>query len=765
MSAPADDYAGRLAAAAEAYAAAGLAVFPVRVSIKPDGRKDVRPIADWRNASSSDPATVGRWFGPGGRWRGASVALDAGRSHLVVVDPDGPQGMINWLEVVKQDGLPAIAREGTPGGGQHWFYGADPDCPVGNSTGLLAEHVDVRADGGFVIVAPSRDTRGPYRWLEGEPDWSDLPVVPRALVERLAALKSTHSASRHAPAPEPRSTTYGPVQASPRATTAMTENAEALAEVKQGSRNGSLNDASYRAGQFYAAGELDEAGVAGARGMLLLACEENGLVRDDGPDAFEATFRSGFEAGQRNPVPPSTRRLRSVPTGLATPGDAGGLAVQAGDVEGLAVPAGEAVEPDPVAAHFTGRVPGDVLGELLTDLRGWLDLSDPTHLLAGLAVAVTASVGAERIHDRPWLLVVGASSGGKTTVVDLLEPVTRKRLDDVTVGGLLGWRKQGRTAVPTGVLTEVSTGLLTLADLSTVLDGDRTQRAELFAMLRRMHDGSYRRAIAPPGGMPTVGELAWEGSVNLLGCVTGIVDQYSSMDTSGLGARFLYCRLGAERTRPGGVRAARQARAERLGGARALAAELVAGARAQLAEVVISDELADEIERVAAVLCEGRTVVPRAGNGDREIVGIPEVEVPFRVCGQLDAVATALLAMGLDEDETAAVCRRLMTDSMPKPRAAVLTALVEAGDEPVTTAELTRLSGLTYKLVRRTVEDLAAIGTVNDLADHDTRSAEVIDPRQVRTAWCLSEQVRGDVAATLTQSITARRCPKGGKHG
>lgn len=749
MSAPADDYADRVAAAAETYAAAGLAVLPLRVSIE-DGRKRPSPIADWRNASSSDPATVRRWFGPGGQWRGASVAIDTARSGLVVVDCDGHTGKINYLERAEQDHLPSSpARERTPGGGEHHYWRADPDRPLRNSAGQLAEHVDIRADGGFVIVAPSRDRRGAYGWLEGEPDWSALPVVPRALMERLAALKSTHSASRHAPAPEPRSTTYGPVQASPRATKAMTENAEALAEVGRGGRNDRLNDCAYRAAQFYAAGELDEAGVAGARGLLLLACEENGLIRDDGADAFEATWLSGFEAGQRKPV---GRRLRSVPTGPATPGDTGGLAVQAGDVEGL-------------AEHLTGRLPVDVLGELLTDLRGWLDLSDPTHLLAGLAVAVTASVGAERIHDRPWLLVVGASSGGKTTVVDLLEPVTRKRLDDVTVGGLLGWRKQGRTAVPTGVLTEVSTGLLTLADLSTVLDGDRTQRAELFAMLRRMHDGSYRRAIAPPGGMPTVGELAWEGSVNLLGCVTGIVDQYSSMDTSGLGARFLYCRLGAERTGPGGVRAARQARAERLGGARALAAELVAGARAQLAEVVISDELADEIERVAAVLCEGRTVVPRAGNGDREIVGIPEVEVPFRVCGQLDAVATALLAMGLDEDETAAVCRRLTRDSMPRPRAAVLTALVEAGDGPVTTAELTRLSGLTYKLVRRTVEDLAAIGTVNDLADHDTRSAEVIDPRQVRTAWCLSEQVRGDVAATLTQSITARRCPKGGKHG
>lgn len=185
--APAEETAADSAVLADAlrYAAAGRYVFPVRVEIV-EGKKRVGPVADWRNASTTSAEQIRRWFGPGQPWEGASVAIDCGRSGLVVVDPDGADGIARWDALVAEHRLPATHRVGTPGGGQHWYYREHPRRVVGNdSTGKVAPGVDVRGLGGFVIAPPSTDDRGSYRWLEGEPEWSELPVVPDLVVERM----------------------------------------------------------------------------------------------------------------------------------------------------------------------------------------------------------------------------------------------------------------------------------------------------------------------------------------------------------------------------------------------------------------------------------------------------------------------------------------------------------------------------------------------------------------------------------------------------
>lgn len=171
---------------ARAYAAAGIAVFPVRVQIV-DGRKKVTPITAWDKQSTTDPETISIWFGPRGVWRDASIGIDCGKSNLVVVDQDGAEGIANWGALVTEHRIAATWRAATPGDGQHWYFRADPHQPLGNSTSKIAPRVDVRGVGGFVIAPPSTDTRGAYRWLEGEPEWSQLPVVPHLVIDRQTA--------------------------------------------------------------------------------------------------------------------------------------------------------------------------------------------------------------------------------------------------------------------------------------------------------------------------------------------------------------------------------------------------------------------------------------------------------------------------------------------------------------------------------------------------------------------------------------------------
>src|SRR4051812_6506479 len=84
-------------AAALTYAQRGLYVFPVRLGVRGNGKKDVRPIDDWDSASTTDPEQITRWFTNG--WKGAALAIDTGRSGIVVADQDvsdGKRGPENW---------------------------------------------------------------------------------------------------------------------------------------------------------------------------------------------------------------------------------------------------------------------------------------------------------------------------------------------------------------------------------------------------------------------------------------------------------------------------------------------------------------------------------------------------------------------------------------------------------------------------------------------------------------------------------------------
>jgi hypothetical protein len=168
---------------AREYARNGIYVNPVRVSRKPDGKKDVQPIGLWRNTSSTSLADIATWE------QGhpdAGLLIDTGKSGLVVIDPDGQEGIEAWLALDP----PTTARVRTPGGGEHWYYRAHPEHVIGNDqNGKVAPAVDVRGLGGFVIAPPSHDGTGSWEWIDGPPDWADLPVVPDLVIERMKAEK------------------------------------------------------------------------------------------------------------------------------------------------------------------------------------------------------------------------------------------------------------------------------------------------------------------------------------------------------------------------------------------------------------------------------------------------------------------------------------------------------------------------------------------------------------------------------------------------
>lgn len=177
-----------------AMAEAGYPVAPVRITLKPDGRKEADCGGlSWSSVSTTDPSTIRGWFGPDGRFARWSYLIDTGKAGIVVVDLDvspDKDGPAAWQRLGGPSSMMSVR---TRGGGFHGYYRADPEIPLYNSTSAVADGVDIRATGGCVF-GPGSFVEGyendqVYRLMSVAPIPVDrLPVVPaRALQDAMVA--------------------------------------------------------------------------------------------------------------------------------------------------------------------------------------------------------------------------------------------------------------------------------------------------------------------------------------------------------------------------------------------------------------------------------------------------------------------------------------------------------------------------------------------------------------------------------------------------
>ena len=157
--------------AARSYLARGWSVVPVQ------GRSK-RPLIKWEplQHSRAKDKDLEAWFR---RWPDANVALVTGEiSGLVVLDVDPRHGGDDSLtELERRYGpLPQTVESISGGGGRHIYF-LHPGNVLRNRVGLTAG-VDLRGDGGMIIVPPSVHPNGRrYEWeVSHHPD--DTPLAP-----------------------------------------------------------------------------------------------------------------------------------------------------------------------------------------------------------------------------------------------------------------------------------------------------------------------------------------------------------------------------------------------------------------------------------------------------------------------------------------------------------------------------------------------------------------------------------------------------------
>jgi bifunctional DNA primase/polymerase-like protein/primase-like protein len=126
--------------------------------------------------ASTDETKIHQWWE---MWESANIAIALGKvAGIFVLDVDPRNGGDETMSSLerKYGRLPKTRTAGTGGGGAHHLF-RYPGFPVKNSAGELGPGMDIKSDGGSIVVPPSLHVNGKrYRWrncspIADAPDW------------------------------------------------------------------------------------------------------------------------------------------------------------------------------------------------------------------------------------------------------------------------------------------------------------------------------------------------------------------------------------------------------------------------------------------------------------------------------------------------------------------------------------------------------------------------------------------------------------------
>lgn len=276
------------------YAADGFEVFPC----DPETKKPL--CTNGFKAATADEVTIRIWW-----HRHPAAMVGWPTEGFLVLDADQPQGPDSLKKLEAEIGpLPQTMTVRTPRGGTHYIFKSDE--PVKCSASGIGVNLDIRGDGGYIILAGSITATGKrYEVLVDAPP----APAPIGLVKNANSCKS--GAANRLPTPPSLpgsgSTPYGQA--------ALNAEVYRISTAPEGSRNACLNAAAFSLGTLIAAGELVEGEAVEG---LTEAAQEAGLTDAE----ISRTIGSGLEAGKLSPrLPPDPGKIfaASAPAGAAGP--------------------------------------------------------------------------------------------------------------------------------------------------------------------------------------------------------------------------------------------------------------------------------------------------------------------------------------------------------------------------------------------------------------------------------------------------------------
>jgi hypothetical protein len=259
-------------------------VFPCRAA---DPRRKRPHTPNGYIAASRDPTIVEKWWR---EWPDALIGMPTGKvSGRVVLDIDVKDPRANGFDTLEDLGrsiLPDTPMVHTCSGGLHVYFDAG-ERELRNSAGLIGPGLDVRGDGGYVIV-PSECSG--YTW---DPLWNFATVPLAAAPDWLWPPKLSRPISTKPVVSVEGLDLYGEA--------AIRRACEAIMHAGPGKQERTLN------AECFSIGTLAGAGAVPADIALRSLLRAAKAMPDHDPawpwraEEIEAKVRRAFEAGQRHP--------------------------------------------------------------------------------------------------------------------------------------------------------------------------------------------------------------------------------------------------------------------------------------------------------------------------------------------------------------------------------------------------------------------------------------------------------------------------------
>lgn len=145
---------------------------PAKHPMTPDGFK----------AATTDENTIGAWWGQAPE---ANIAVRTGKeSGVWVLDLDGEEGIAANEELAsRHGGIPETVSSRTGGGGIHSIFKWPADSEIRNRAKIGRKPIDVRGNGGYILLPPSNHISGnSYSWINA-PGQTPLADAPAWLIE------------------------------------------------------------------------------------------------------------------------------------------------------------------------------------------------------------------------------------------------------------------------------------------------------------------------------------------------------------------------------------------------------------------------------------------------------------------------------------------------------------------------------------------------------------------------------------------------------
>lgn len=240
---------------------------------------DKRPLTmhGFKDAST-DPEQIRLWWK---KWPDALIGIPTGtKTGIFVLDVDmkngkDGEGSLAALEA-KYGKLPETKEVRTRSGGRHLYFFHEDG--ISNSVEKIGEGLDIRGEGGCVIVPPSPG----YAVIHD----MEPAKAPEWLINLIKQPK-------HGATPQQSERILANDEGTPYGKAALDGILDEMRTTPEGQRNDTLNRLSFRIGQLVSGGKLPES----AGEQLKAAARETGLP----PEDVERTFDSGYKSGLKNP--------------------------------------------------------------------------------------------------------------------------------------------------------------------------------------------------------------------------------------------------------------------------------------------------------------------------------------------------------------------------------------------------------------------------------------------------------------------------------